>query len=195
MQLKCPSCSATFSLDAALSVDAARAALMTALHMPAPLAALLAQYLAMFRSGQRALAFDRVERLLSELLPLLTSETVMRAGLTRPAPIALWQQGLERMVELRNTHKLQLPLKSHGYLLEIVAALAESQGAAAERQTEAQRRSGKARAQGSDQYERMRTISNARGDVELGLITIEQAEQRLRDAGINPEVLHAQGQR
>ena len=190
MQVKCPACSAAFSLEAALALDAARSALMTALQMPAPLALLFAQYLALFRAPSRAIAFDRADKLMSELLPMVSTGTVTRDGLTRPAPLPVWQQALERMLELRNANKLQLPLKSHGYLLEIVAGLAESQGAAAERQVEADRRAGRHREQGSSQVSRIETLSRVRGDFELGLIARDVAESRLREAGINPEALN-----
>lgn len=190
MQVKCPACSATFSLDAALAMDAGRSALMTALHMPAPLAQLWAQYLALFRAASRALAFDRADRLMSELLPMLTTSTVVRDGLSRPAPLQVWQQGIERMLEHRNAGKLQLPLKSHGYLLEIVAGLAENHAAAAERLVEADRRTGRHREHGSAQVSKIQTLSIVRGDFELGLITREDAEERLREAGINPEALN-----
>ena len=188
MQMKCPACNAGFSLEAAFGVDAGRSALLVALQMPA-LGGLLAQYLGMFRSAGRALAFDRVEKLLVELKPMLDGQFVVRNGLRRACPPELWQQALERMVEHRNAGKLQLPLKTHGYLLEIVFALADAAGAKEERATEETRRRGEGRDQGTDRMARMQVISRARGDVELGLLTREQAQQQLREAGINPEAL------
>lgn len=190
MQVKCPACNAGIPLEAALALDAGRSALMTALQMPAPIALLLAQYLAMFRAPSRALAFDRADRLMSELLPMLSTNTVVRDGVSRPAPLAVWQQGIERMVELRNASKLDLPMKSHGYLLDIVAGLAEKHAASAERLQEADRRVGRHREQGGSQVARIEVLSRIRGDFELGLITRDVAEERLRAAGINPEALN-----
>lgn len=189
MQLKCPACNAAFSLDAAMALDAGRAALLAALAMPAPLAMLLAQYLGMFRAHGRALAFDRTERLLGDLKPMLDAQSVVRNNVTRACPLVLWQQGLERMVEHRNAGKLQLPLKSHGYLLEIVFGLADSVDARQEKAVEQTKRTGEARNQGDAQMDRVRAISRARGDLEIGLITHEQAEAQLRAAGIDPEAL------
>lgn len=194
MQVKCPACNATFSLEAALAIDAGRSALLVALQMPAPLGQLLAMYLGMFRAAGRALAFSRAESLLLELKPMLDNNMVERNGIKRACPLALWQQGLERMVEHRNVGKLQLPLKTHGYLLEIVFALADAADAQQEKSVEKSRRSGvagnaSAPSQGDQQMARLRAISRARGDLEMGLITREQAETQLRDAGINPEVL------
>jgi len=188
MQVKCPACSAAFSLDAAIGVDAGRSALLTALQLPA-LRGLLVQYLAMFRATGRALAFDRVEKLLAELKPMLDEQFVVRNGLRRACPLELWQQALDRMVEHRNAGKLQLPLKSHGYLLEIAFALAEQVGAKEERATEESRRRGESRQQGDQRIERIQLVSRLRGDLQLGLLSREVAEKRLREAGIDPEAL------
>jgi hypothetical protein len=188
MQVKCPACNAGFSLEAALAVDAGRSALLAALKLPA-LGGLLASYLGLFRAKGRALAFARVENLLAELKPMLDQEIVVRNGLTRRCSHALWQQGLERMIEQRDTGKLQLPLKTHGYLLEIVFALAEQAGAQAERATEDARRRGDRGQQGTHNAARLQLISRTRGDVQLGLLTHDQAAAQLRAAGINPEVL------
>jgi hypothetical protein len=188
MLLKCPACNAGFSLEAAIGVDAGRSALLAALQMPA-LGGLLAHYLGMFRAAGRSLSFDRVEKLLGELKPMLDAQNVTRNGTARRCPHDLWQQALERMVEHRDAGKLQLPLKTHGYLLEIAYGLADAAGAKAEKVQEAAVRTGAARADGEERMRRQFVISAARGDVELGLATPEQAKQRLRDAGINPEVL------
>lgn len=190
MQIKCPGCNAQFSLDAALGVDAARSALLAALAMPAPLAGLLAQYLGLFRAAGRALAFDRVERLLAELQPMLAQERVERAGSTRVCPLAIWQAAFETVIEHRNAQKLRLPLKTHGYLLEIAFALADKQEAAVEQRTEADRRRGVAReAAPAPDVERSWFINNVRGDLSIGLIDRAQAEAMLQSKGIRPEVL------
>jgi hypothetical protein len=191
MLVKCPSCNAGFSLDVALALDAGRSALLTALQMPAPIGMLLAQYLGMFRAAGRALSFDRTDRLLRELQPMFDKAVVTRNGLTRPCPLALWQQGIEKIIEHRNADKLQLPLKTHGYLLEIVFALAESAGAKQEKVQETQRRTGARDDSADKRMQRTLLISGVCGEMELGLITREEAEQKLRDAGINPEVLRS----
>lgn len=194
MQTKCPACNAVFSLDAALAVDAGRSAVMQALSMPAPLARPLASYLAMFRSAGRALNFDRAEKLMAELQPMLDRLTVTRNGSTRSAPLEVWQQAFERMVEHRDAGKLELPLKTHGYLLEIVFGIADKVEAKSERDREQLRQRGQHRAPDASaptdaRLERTWLVSRIRSDLELNLITREQAEQKLRDARINPEVL------
>lgn len=188
MQIKCPSCYAVFSLETAVALDAARAALSTALQMPAPLSGLIAQYLGMFRSAGRVLAFDRAERLMAELLPMLTEQRVERAGNARVCPLPIWQQALERMVEHRAAGKLELPLKSHGYLLEIAFGLADKAEAAAEREAEERRRSGAhRRAEPADQSNaatRSELYHRVAADVRLGLLSPAQAVEKLRAAGL-----------
>lgn len=195
MQIKCPACNAAFSLDAALAIDAGRSAVMQALAMPAPLARPLASYLAMFRSAGRALNFDRVEKLMAELQPMLDGLTVTRNGSTRSASLAVWQQALERMIEHRDAGKLELPLKSHGYLLEIVFGIADKVDAKTERDVEETRRRGHHRTPESSQVANPRLeqtwlVSRVRADLDLGLITRDQADEQLRAARINPEVLN-----
>lgn len=189
MRVTCPNCCAAFSLEVALQMDAGRAALLRALHMPAPLAGLWANYLGMFRPRARALAFERAEKLMAELLPMLDQGVVIRNGNTRPAPLELWRDALQQMVELRDAEKLQLPLKSHGYLLEIVFAAAERSAAQAERAQEETRRRGDHRRATDTNLDRLDRLARIRGDFELGLLAREAAEEKLRAIGYGPEAL------
>lgn len=182
MKMTCPACYAQFTLDAALGANASRSALALALAMPAPLAQGLGQYLGMFRSPSRAVSPERIERLMQELLPLLQAEEVTRNGSTRRAPLALWQDGLQQMIEQRDSGKLRLPLKSHGYLLEIVHAAADRADAQAERTVEEQRRTGKSREQADRRHELDRKLSVIENDVVLKLISREVADQRIAQA-------------
>lgn len=189
MRITCPSCCASFSLDVALQMDASRGALLRALHMPAPLAALWAQYLGMFRAKGRALAHDRADRIMSELVPMLDAGTVVRNGNTRPATIDVWRAALEQMVELRNGDKLQLPLKSHGYLLEIVFAAADRGAAKAEQAVEVTRQKGEHRNAAADRLARMDALVKIQGDYKHRLIDRTTAELRLHDIGASPKAL------
>lgn len=142
MKTKCPSCGATASLDVLLSNDGAREAITAALQLPAPLGKLLIQYLGLFRPKERDLSFDRVAKLLGELLPMINDGHIERGGRAWPAPLPAWKEALEQMLVTRD--KLQLPMKSHGYLLEIIAGMGSRVEAAAEerREQERQRRTG-----------------------------------------------------
>lgn len=137
MHLICPACAARFSIEAALTDEAARTAVAAALKMPAPLGDLTLRYLALFRPHKRALSWDRAAKLLTELLAPIQAAQVERHGRAWAAPLELWRQALEQMLERRDA--LQLPLKSHGYLFEIVAALAIKNAGAQEHKAEAQK--------------------------------------------------------
>lgn len=137
MKLTCPACGAVMSLDVLLANDGAREAVMAALALPAPLGKLLVQYIALFRPAQRQLSFDRVQSLLSELAPLIESARIERAGRTWAAPLEYWRGAIEEMLAKRD--KLTLPLKSHGYLLEIIAGYANKAEGAGEAKREQER--------------------------------------------------------
>lgn len=137
MKTRCPACGATNSLDALVAHEGARAALKTAMEM-SPLGGLLLQYLGMFRPEKNALSFERFDKLLNELLDVIKTAQLERGGRTWPAPMSYWQAALEQVLAARP--RLTLPLKSHGYLYEIVAGMSNKSEASAEAKTEEARR-------------------------------------------------------
>ncbi|MEW5905128.1 MAG: hypothetical protein AB1722_12395 [Pseudomonadota bacterium] len=138
MKLSCPACGAVASLDVLLGHEGAREAVMTALALPAPLGKLLVQYIGLFRPAQRNLSLDRVASLLGELLTMIDKGEIERGGRMWSAPQDAWAAALTEMLAKRDT--LTLPLKSHGYLLTIIAGYSDKAEARKEAQTEAQRR-------------------------------------------------------
>lgn len=140
MKLCCPACGSVFSLDVLLANDSARAAVMAALELPAPLGKLLIQYIALFRPAQRQLSFERVARLLEELRGPISEARIERNGRIWPAPQDTWKAAIAEMLALRDAQRLRLPLASHGYLFEIIASTADRLQGAAERKQEDQKR-------------------------------------------------------
>jgi hypothetical protein len=138
MQLKCPSCGAVASLQAFLADEHAAAALQTALQMPAPLGGRIVDYLGLFRPAKNALSWGRVAKLLEELLEPIKAAQLTHDGIIYAAPLSYWQEALDEMLARRE--RLDLPVKSHGYLFSIVASKAKKDGAKAETQREEQRR-------------------------------------------------------
>jgi hypothetical protein len=143
MKLTCPNCYETLSLAALIEHDAAREAVRLALEFPSPLGKHLFQYTSLFKPAQRALSMDRFASILSELLPMIQAAQIDRAGRIWPAPQVYWQQAFESMWLGRD--KLTLPLKSHGYLLEILVSFANKAEAKAETQSEQGRKYGPTR--------------------------------------------------
>jgi hypothetical protein len=139
LKLSCPGCGAEMTIDVLIAHEGAREAVLAALQLPAPLGKLLVQYLAMFRPPKRQLSWERVSSLLEELRAPIAAAEVKRHGRTWPAPIEYWKAALEQMVQLRDQAKLQLPLKSHGYLLEVIAGMSGKAEAKAESAQEIRR--------------------------------------------------------
>lgn len=120
MQLTCPCCSARFPIESALQDEAARACVAAALRLPPPMADNLLRYLGLFRPAKRALAWDRVRKLLADLAEPMADAQVSRNGVARAAPYELWRIGIEKTLRARDEGALTLPLKGHGYLMQIV---------------------------------------------------------------------------
>lgn len=137
MKLTCPACGATASLDVLIGHEGARDAVMVSMSLPAPLGGLLVQYLGLFRPPQRNLSLARVAGLLQELKPLIADAKIERGGRIWSAPQDYWKMALEEMLAKRET--LTLPLKTHGYLLTIIAGYSNKAEAKQEATVEARR--------------------------------------------------------
>lgn len=88
MKTRCPACGATCSLDALLGHSDASQAFLASLNLTGDLAKPLVKYLAMFRSENRDLTFERTAKLLNELAGDINSKSIQRNRLTHPAPKA-----------------------------------------------------------------------------------------------------------
>lgn len=137
MKLTCPACGATASLDVLIGHEGARDAVMVSMSLPAPLGGLLVQYLGLFRPPQRNLSLARVAGLLQELKPLIADAKIERGGRIWSAPQDYWKMALEEILAKRET--LTLPLKTHGYLLTIIAGYSSKAEAKQESAVEARR--------------------------------------------------------
>lgn len=133
MRLTCPACGFHADAEAYLGETAAHGAIASAVKLPQQLGDRLLRYLGLFRpAGGRALTLDRLQRLLGELLQSIGEGRVTRKGRTWVVPIEVWSAALDQVLDGRAT--LQLPLKTHGYLLEVVIGLVNrAEGAAEQR--------------------------------------------------------------
>lgn len=130
MQLVCPSCGFFGPPDAYLAEGAESRGILLALSAPAALAQPIQQYLRLFRPQQRALSSRRVVTLLEELLPMILEAKITWRGVVYPAPVEYWREAMDEMIVGRD--RLDLPMKSHGYLLTIIAGYAKRADAASE---------------------------------------------------------------
>lgn len=126
MKTRCPCCGTTLSLDALVAHESARAALMSAFRLSTDLGAGIVRYLALFRPERRDLSMERVARLLEEIEPDITAGRISRNGREYPAPPRAWVWAIGELIDGRDSGRLKLPLKSHGYLYEVLTSWATS---------------------------------------------------------------------
>lgn len=112
------------------------------------------RYVSMFRPASRALTWPRARKLLGEIVEWLDAGAIERRGRTWPVTAAALAAAIDQMAA---NDKLALPLKSHGYLLEILVGIADRGEAAVERAAEAEVRTADAG--------RRNAIANARADI------------------------------
>ena len=122
MRTRCPACGATLSLDALVAHDGAREALATTFKLSGPLGSAVVRYLALFRPETRELTMDRVARLLGEILPDIQAQRISRDGQVFDAPVDAWVWGIEQTLAARDSGRLKMPLKSHGWLYEVISS-------------------------------------------------------------------------
>lgn len=121
MRLTCPCCGASYGLEVLLADRAAREAVVAALALPSALGERLLRYVGLFRPRERTLSWDRAARLLTELQEAINAAQIERDGRVYPAPVEYWKQAIDQMLDGRD--RLSLPLKSHGYLHEIIVGM------------------------------------------------------------------------
>lgn len=122
MKCKCPACGASFSLDALLGHSDASQAFLASLNLLGDLAKPLIKYLALFRPEHRDLTFERASKLLNELAPDLLNQQIYCNRQSYPAPQKAWIWAINQMLEYREMGKLQLPLKNHNYLYQVMTS-------------------------------------------------------------------------
>jgi hypothetical protein len=128
MRTRCPTCGSTLSLDALVAHDGAREALATAFKISGHFGSAVVRYLALFRPETRELTMDRVAKLLGEILPDVQAQRISRDGHLFEAPLEAWIWGLEQTVDARNSGRLKPPLKTHGYLYEVISSYRPTAG-------------------------------------------------------------------
>lgn len=135
MILVCPCCGAAVSLEAWANDRDWRDFLATLPLVPAPLQSRAISYLGLWRSGKRALKPARALKILNELRGLVEAGTIHWDGAeTRPAPVELWAQALDAVLERRPQ-----ALTSHNYLRHTAWEMAAGLAATAEREVEKKR--------------------------------------------------------
>ncbi len=121
MNIKCPNCGAVHSLDSLINDADASAVLRAVLEMDVEMGKAAIRYVGLFRPAKSQLSWARTAKILNELMPMMKAQEAVRDGVSSPAPAEAWLHGFNETVNARDQGRLKLPLKSHGYLLEIVS--------------------------------------------------------------------------
>lgn len=184
MRLTCRSCGATGSAEAVFGDADAGAALLLAGDLQPAVARHVWNYLALFRPRERALTWSRTHKLLAELVELTQLGTISRKHAHYVVTPAMWCQALEHMAATREA--LILPMKSHGYMLDVLAGIAEKAAAQGERDREQNIRSNPraaapvAAAEVNLNQQLIYSENEARKRLKMPPLTAEE-EQELRD--------------
>lgn len=140
MRLTCPACRAEMDLDVLLSHEEGRKVLADLLTLGMPIGAQLLRYIGLFRPGKRALAMGRTLNLLAEIFPDLHRGTIHRRGRDWTITTQMWHDAIEQLLIKREKGTLTLPLTTHGYLYEVLCAMADKAEGQQERDREEARR-------------------------------------------------------
>jgi len=138
----CPNCRVSASLDVFLSEDSVRAALDAVIDAhPAgqTLIKPMLRYIGLFAPAKSRMAYGRLASLIGEISPAMRAAQIQRNGRTWPAPMPYWQAAFETVLNAAHQGSLALPLKSHGYLLEVIARMSNKDEARVETLREQQR--------------------------------------------------------
>lgn len=111
MRLRCPVCHAEAALEAWAEDEAAREMMALLSGLEATLGRALVAYLGLFRSGSRALSWERALRLAREVLALEAEPLRLAAALS---------QTVEQLRAKRDGGDIR-PLSGHGYLKKVLA--------------------------------------------------------------------------
>lgn len=121
MNCRCSNCGAVYSLDALLANDDAREALRAISELGGDFAKLVVRYCGLFRPAQSQLTFARTAKLINELLPAIKAQRIERNKQVFDAPPEAWLWAIGQMLDARDAQRLETPLKSHGYLYEVIS--------------------------------------------------------------------------
>lgn len=150
LKITCPSCQYQFDLLSGLQDAEQRAywSMISKSGLSSDQISLLFRYLTMFKPAKNAMSFKTLNARTSELLEFLDSGRVSRNGNTRVATPKAWWAAIEQLVT-NKPDSLQLPIRNHAYLEQMVFNHAEAALAKQEtQQIEEQRNRSRAEAEG-----------------------------------------------
>ncbi len=139
----CPDCGYAGDLISFISGSEAREAMRQCLKIMPDMENIVFRYIGMFRPATNALTMSRTVALFQQIANDMAAGRIERHGRKWPAPRDNWKAAMEQMIDARAN--ITLPLKSHGYLHEILMRMANGVEAKQEAKKESERKSGQHR--------------------------------------------------
>lgn len=139
LNLSCPECGAQFDLGQAMEDADARRLLEWVTRIPPVAVRPYFRYLRLFKPAKQSLRWSRMLTLTREIAPMIEAAQIERNHASYVVPPQQWADAMTELAE-RPPASLKLPLKSHGYLLSILATQAEKSASQSEQKREEKRR-------------------------------------------------------
>jgi len=128
LTVSCPECGAHFSLQHAMENADGRRFIGLLSEVQPMIVRPLIRYLTLFKPVKQGMRWSRMYTLALELVPMIKEAQVKHNGSSYVVPPQKWADTMLDLVE-NMPATLRLPLKSHGYLITILAGDAESAAA------------------------------------------------------------------
>lgn len=138
--LSCPTCGSEFDLATVFANESDQQALARLVAVSFPIGSRVLQYIGLHTPAKQRLTAAKKIKLLLQLLPDLEREAINYKSRDWAVPLKLWADAIEQLLAKRDSDRIELPLKGHGYLYAMLAGMANDHEAAAERQREAELR-------------------------------------------------------
>lgn len=183
---KCPVCHTVMSIDVLLADDAPRDALMAIVNIHPQgerFIKPLLRYVGLFAPLKSQMSHSRIAGLINEIEPMVKAGKIERNGITHIAPLDYWIDAINAVLTSRDTGKITLPLKSHGYLLEVIASRASAAAAKIEQKKEDDARAGKQRAKEAQAV--LTDTSNVPVDKATARENLARIQAMMKNKGMN----------
>lgn len=138
--LHCPACGADFDMATLFASEADQQAFDRLVTTIMPIGRQVLLYIGLFTPPQQRLTAAKKFKLLYQLAPDLERRVITFKGRDWAAPLPAWALAIDQMLASRAAGRLELPMKGHGYLYAMLAAMADKAEASAEQQRETERR-------------------------------------------------------
>lgn len=127
---RCSSCGGRTPVELAVEHEGASRVVTRCMSSLGPVGVAMMGYMALHRPAQRFLTWEKVERLLVELLDVYDAGILERDHLQHPLTDELWVAAIGAVRDA--APKLKLPLDGHNYLFAILATMSQKAAHAAE---------------------------------------------------------------